>query len=135
MKKPAKFWRTVCHHGLVRSEGNARSRHHRASAFISSRRKLGTHAPPILDGKEKGGRCPLWVISGHLRCKRPCPFYPRKRTFAAQNATSALGQKQTVCLFDNLISKGKQRRRNPYPYRFGGFKVDRQFVLGRQQHG
>src|SRR5262249_22494263 len=24
-------------------------------------------------------RCPLWVKSGHMRCKRPCPLYPRKR--------------------------------------------------------
>src|SRR5262245_44630181 len=24
-------------------------------------------------------RCPLWVKSGHVRCKRACPLYPRKR--------------------------------------------------------
>ena len=30
--------------------------------------------------------CPLWVISGHLRCKGTCPLYPQKRTFR-----SALG--------------------------------------------
>ena len=28
-------------------------------------------------------QCPLWVISGHLQCKKECPLYPRKRTFAA----------------------------------------------------
>src|SRR5215471_561315 len=22
---------------------------------------------------------PLWVKSGHVRCKKPCPLYPRKR--------------------------------------------------------
>ena len=26
--------------------------------------------------------CPLWVRSGHVRCKRSCPLYPRKRTCA-----------------------------------------------------
>jgi hypothetical protein len=26
------------------------------------------------------GRCPLWVISGHMQCKEACPLYPRKRT-------------------------------------------------------
>jgi len=25
------------------------------------------------------------VTSGHLRCNRPCPLYPRKRTCAAQD--------------------------------------------------
>ena len=28
-------------------------------------------------------RCPLWVKSRHSQCKRACPLYPRKRTFAA----------------------------------------------------
>ena len=27
------------------------------------------------------GKCPLWVISGHLHCNRSCPLYPRKRTY------------------------------------------------------
>ena len=25
-------------------------------------------------------QCPLWVISGHVPCKKACPLYPRKRT-------------------------------------------------------
>jgi hypothetical protein len=32
------------------------------------------------------GRSPLWVISGHVRCKKRCPLYPnsdRKRRHAA----------------------------------------------------
>jgi hypothetical protein len=29
--------------------------------------------------------CPLWVKSGHVQCKRACPLYPRKRTFAADS--------------------------------------------------
>ena len=28
------------------------------------------------------GLCPLWVISGHVRCKTACPLYPRKRRLA-----------------------------------------------------
>ena len=34
-------------------------------------------------------RCPLWVISGHLQCKTPCPLYVQKRTFAAHKRMSA----------------------------------------------
>ena len=40
-------------------------------------------------------RCLLWVISGHMQCKKPCPLYPRKRTCAAQTVMSALGQQRT----------------------------------------
>src|SRR5262245_34281737 len=29
-------------------------------------------------------QCPLWVKSRHLRCKRACPLYPRKQTYAVQ---------------------------------------------------
>ena len=37
--------------------------------------------PPIEHRQEtKSLRCPLWVKSGHVQCKRPCPLYPRKRT-------------------------------------------------------
>jgi hypothetical protein len=25
----------------------------------------------------KGPNCPLWVISGHSRRKKPCPLYPQ----------------------------------------------------------
>src|SRR5262249_55122372 len=39
--------------------------------------------------------CPLWVISGHMRRKKACPLYPRKRTCALQLGMSALGQKRT----------------------------------------
>ena len=31
------------------------------------------------------GRCPLWVISGHLQCKMACPLYPQKRTSGARS--------------------------------------------------
>src|SRR5262249_52485540 len=54
-------------------------------------------------------QCPLWVISGHMQCKQPCPlhpqsrprkrtsanrqvcFTPQKQTCAAHKLTSALG--------------------------------------------
>src|SRR6476646_10647469 len=39
--------------------------------------------------------CPLWVKSGHVRCDRACPLYPRKRTCAVQPVMSALGQERT----------------------------------------
>ena len=35
--------------------------------------------------------CPLWVITGHLRC----PLYPRKQTSGGVNGMSAKGQKRT----------------------------------------
>src|SRR6185295_15797230 len=28
--------------------------------------------------------CPLWVKSGHVRCKHGCPLYPQKRTWSGQ---------------------------------------------------
>src|SRR5262249_26900921 len=28
---------------------------------------------------EWGNGCPLWVKSGHVQCKKPCPLYPRKQ--------------------------------------------------------
>jgi len=34
--------------------------------------------------KKAGLRCPLWVRSRHVRCTRPCPLYPQKRTCAVQ---------------------------------------------------
>ena len=40
--------------------------------------------------------CPLWVISGHNRQSDQCPLYPRKRTFGAANAMSALCQERTL---------------------------------------
>src|SRR5262249_47719431 len=43
-------------------------------------------------GPINAASCPLWVISGHMQCKRACPLYPRKRTCAAQKRMSALGQ-------------------------------------------
>ena len=36
--------------------------------------------------------CPLWVKSRHVRCKKSCPLYPRKRTCASQLGMSALCQ-------------------------------------------
>ena len=39
--------------------------------------------------------CPLWVISGHVQCKRACPLYPRKRHQTRHHGMSALGQKRT----------------------------------------
>jgi hypothetical protein len=37
-------------------------------------------------------QCPLWVISGHLHCNRPCPLYPPKATSDTFFRLSALGQ-------------------------------------------
>ena len=39
---------------------------------------------PLIEHRQetKSLRCPLWVISGHLQCKKACPLYPRKRTCA-----------------------------------------------------
>src|SRR5262249_4336929 len=46
--------------------------------------------------------CPLWVISGHMQCKKVCPLYPRKRTFAAHQPMSAMGQKRKSPLFNDV---------------------------------
>src|SRR4029077_12267364 len=39
--------------------------------------------------------CPLWVISGHMQCKRACPLLPRKRTCAVHLPMSANDPKRT----------------------------------------
>ena len=39
--------------------------------------------------------CPLWVKSGHQRCRDRCPLYPQKRTPPECDPMSALCQKQT----------------------------------------
>ena len=55
--------------------------------------------------KARGLAClvnPLWVISGHLHCNRPCPLYPRKRTLTGISRMSAKGAKSrhrsAICL-------------------------------------
>src|SRR5215472_19230649 len=57
------------------------------------------------------GQCPLWVISRHVHCKRPCPLYPRKRTCAVQLEMSALGHKQTFqrCRYSSFVNGFYQR--------------------------
>src|SRR5215510_13843536 len=37
-------------------------------------------------------KCPLWVKSGHVRCKRSCLLYPRKRHQMPHMGMSAKGQ-------------------------------------------
>src|SRR5262249_21926156 len=72
-----------------------------ATILMNSRRLIA--APRLQLGNrtgkdqctERGHRCLLWVKSRHLRRKKSCPLYPRKRTCAVQLGTSALGQKRT----------------------------------------
>ena len=66
-----------------------------------SRRSSGQR---VLGPENEGGQaqCPLWVISGHLRCKRACPLYPRKRTCAAQLGMSAMGHHLNRSSFSSL---------------------------------
>ena len=62
-----------------------RSRHSTAQpmARYAYARSLATL---FVAGFMSGGatQCPLWVISGHLQCKKACPLYPQKRTCAVQ---------------------------------------------------
>src|SRR5215471_9945772 len=65
------------------------------------------------------GPFPLWVISRHMQCKKPCPLYTQERTCAAQRAMSALGQKQTLhYLLNYFVGTGKKRRWDVEPERF-----------------
>src|SRR5262249_16303812 len=72
--------------------------------------------------------------------RRSCLLYPQKRTCAAQQLMSALGQKRTHAvqqlrlLFDPLVGAGKHRRRHRKAERLGGFEIDYQLVLGRSLH-
>ena len=53
-----------------------------------------SHASSALKRAASGnqGRCPLWVISRHVRRNKSCPLYPQKRTCAVQLGMSALCQ-------------------------------------------
>src|SRR5262245_50241623 len=66
------------------------------------------------------GRCPLWIISGHMRCDDPCLLYTQKRTCAVHQVMSALGQKRTFATQNGM---------SPLPPRadIGGVK----FPVGR----
>jgi hypothetical protein len=44
-----------------------------AIIVIQHRMGLGRVKVDILGRRSA---CPLWVISGHLRCKKLCPLYP-----------------------------------------------------------
>ena len=46
----------------------------------------------LFDINIKSPKCPLWVISRHVRCNSVCPLYPRERTGAVQRGMSALCQ-------------------------------------------
>jgi hypothetical protein len=76
--------------------------------------------------------CPLWVKSGHLQCKKVCPLYPQKRTFAADFGMSALCQKRTLPYsFDHLIGAGEQRRRHGEAERLGVLRlITSSYVVG-----
>ena len=50
---------------------------------------LFDRAPCTRIATKRGYRCLSWVISRHVRCKRACPLYPRKRTCAVQLGMSA----------------------------------------------
>ena len=36
---------------------------------------------PRTNRRNAAPECPLWVKSRHVQCTKPCPLYPRKRTF------------------------------------------------------
>ena len=59
-----------------------------------------------------GSNYPLWVISGHMQCKRARPLYPRKRTCAVQLQMSALGQKRTHAVQQKGVAIRSPSRRS-----------------------
>ena len=78
-------------------------------------------------------KCPLWVKSGHVHRKRPCPLYPRKRTCAVQELMSALCQKQTSPISLNyIVGAGDQCRWHGKTKCLGSLEVDDEVVLGWQ---
>jgi hypothetical protein len=44
----------------------------------------------------KGSGYEMMSALGHYAAQSSCPLYPQKRTFAAQQTMSALGQKRTL---------------------------------------
>jgi hypothetical protein len=53
-----------------------------------------------------------------LQCKMSCPLYPRKRTLAAQNEMSALGQKRTSDSEKSMLARGGALRYKPCEFLF-----------------
>src|SRR5262245_48646843 len=67
--------------------------------------------------------------------KTSCLLYPQKRTCAAQEPMSALGQKRTSCqLFDHLIGAFKQWLRHRHTHGLRGLEINHKFVLSRRLH-
>jgi hypothetical protein len=64
--------------------------------------------------------------------KRSCLPYPQKRTCAAQQVMSALGQKRTLRhSFDHLVGTLLNMKRDVESERLGGPDIDNQLKLGR----
>ena len=59
-------------------------------------------------------RCPLWVISGHMQCKKACQLYPRKRTLRHSSDNLVYGHSGRMTLSKliswNVGSRVKDRR-------------------------
>src|SRR5262245_56152752 len=63
--------------------------------------------------------CPLWVVSGHLQCKRACPLYSRKRTWSAC---------QKVMLVASLcLPRGHERLHSAVRNRLGSARRGKKF--------
>src|SRR5262245_35057024 len=95
-------------------------------------------------------QCPLWVISGHMQCKKPCAFYPqsrpRKRT-CRKWSCPLHSQKQTCAqhggdvrfvpkvevtpLFDHLVGQHEEVVWHFDPERPRGGEIDDEMEFGR----
>ena len=85
-----------------------------------------------------GPECPLWVKSRHVRRKRSCPLYPRKRLQKQTSCTQIYVRLVPIAdiglLFDYFVGAREHGRRHSDTEGFGGLEIDDELVLGRRLH-
>jgi hypothetical protein len=76
------------------------------------RRRLGRYSSPATRAASTHSLMSALVKSRHLRCKKSCPLYPRKRTFAAHLGMSAKGKKRPRKNIGHAARRRRHDQRN-----------------------
>src|SRR5215471_9064064 len=93
----------------------------------------------------KGSPCPLWIKSGHVRCKTECAEGQKRTSRHLLNHLVGASEQQwwhsqagsktdTVALFDHLVGDGEHACRNGEAELLSRRSVDNELEFGRLQH-